>query len=535
LKAEGTHAVWKKLRLAENRLMKTTTSIAAFTAAFLFYCTGSSAQNHPAAIYASGIDSATIGKHLYILASDSLEGRETAKPGMEKAARYVAAEFKKYGLPPLANGTYYQQVPLINLLPGLTTVDGRNRHYNEGNDFYTTSTYGSLSFEVSDIVFAGYGICDSVSGWNDLKDVEGKGKIIMILEGEPKDKNGKSLAGETEHSKESRLTCLSHLEPRAVLLIKQDFEERKDRVSRWIKSGRLALDQPGETSKIPVINISPSMANDFLRIKGYDVSSYEKKIAARKKPMPLFINDSLSFEGKQPRVFCNNVLGFVEGTDLKDEVVVVTAHLDHLGIRDEGIYYGADDDGSGCSSILAMASAMASAKKDGAGPRRSVLFMTFTGEEKGLLGSQYYTDHPVFPLDKTVANLNMDMIGRVDTINGPAGNYVYIIGSNRISDTLHAVNERANQHHAQLKLDYRYNDPNDKLKLYYRSDHYNFIKKDIPVIFYFTGLHPDYHKPTDTPEKVDLNQTARIARLVFYTAWELANREGRPDVKKTAE
>jgi Zn-dependent M28 family amino/carboxypeptidase len=211
--------------------------------------------------------------------------------------------------------------------------------------------------------------------------------------------------------------------------------------------------------------------------------------------------------------------------------VIITAHLDHLGMRNGDIYYGADDDGSGCASVLAMANAMAQAKKDGQGPRRSVLFMTFTGEEKGLFGSEYYVEHPVFPLSNTIANLNIDMIGRVDTVNGPATDYVYVIGANRTSDTLHAVNERMNAAYSGLKLDYKYNDPSEKLRLYYRSDHYNFIKKQVPSIFFFTGLHPDYHKPTDTADKIDYEKTARIARHIFHTAWELSHLPYRTDVK----
>ncbi|HEX5001154.1 MAG TPA: M28 family peptidase [Bacteroidia bacterium] len=501
---------------------------------YLVYFPGSGvAQDSLSEHYASLITGKAIGSHLEVLTADSLEGRETASPGMEKATRYVAGVFQQLGMPPLANGTYYQRVPLINIIAGWMTIDGRRKHYNEGQDFYSTSGCGSVSFKVSEIVFAGYGIVDSASGWNDYKNVNVDGKIVMLLDGVPKNKNGQELAA--PQSKEERIKNCTSYNPRAVLWIKSDFVEKSDRVNRWLASGHIALEDSEGKSEIPLINISPEMANDFLRLNKLDINSYEKKVASKKKPVSVEISDSLYVEGAQPKVSCNNVLGYIEGSDLKNEIVIITAHLDHLGMKNGNIYRGADDDGSGSSSLLAMAAAMTAAKKEGHGPRRSVLFMTFTGEEKGLLGSEYYTNHPVFPLENTVADLNIDMIGRVDTINGPATDYVYIIGSDRTSKDLHNINEQANQYYSQLRLDYRYNDPTERLHLYSRSDHYNFIKKGVPVIFYFTGLHADYHKPTDTMDKIDLDKTARIARLVFHTAWEVANRDKRIDATFTGD
>ena len=221
-----------------------------------------------------------------------------------------------------------------------------------------------------------------------------------------------------------------------------------------------------------------------------------------------------------------NVLGYIEGTDLKDELIIITAHYDHLGKHDSLIFNGADDDASGVAGAMEIAEAFMIAKKEGFGPRRSVLIMPVSGEEKGLLGSKYYTDNPIYPLEKTVANLNIDMIGRLDDWHDN-GNYVYLIGSDRLSLELHNINEEINSKYIGLDLDYRFNDEEDPNRYYYRSDHYNFAKNNIPVIFYFNGIHEDYHRPSDTIEKLDFNKIETITRLVFLTAWELANREER--------
>ena len=221
-----------------------------------------------------------------------------------------------------------------------------------------------------------------------------------------------------------------------------------------------------------------------------------------------------------------NVLGYIEGSDLKDELIIITAHYDHLGKHDTLLFNGADDDGSGTVAIMEIAEAFMLAKRDGKGPRRSILIMPVSGEEKGLLGSKYYTDNPVFPLKKTIANLNIDMIGRIDNMHLD-GNYVYLIGSDMLSKELHNISEEINKKHIGLELDYTYNTDDDPHRYYYRSDHYNFAKNNIPVIFYFNGVHEDYHKTTDTIEKIDFNKIEKITRLVFLTAWELANKEER--------
>ena len=228
-----------------------------------------------------------------------------------------------------------------------------------------------------------------------------------------------------------------------------------------------------------------------------------------------------------------NVLAYIEGTTYPDEVLVISSHYDHEGMDDEGnIYNGADDGGSGPMALLEIAEAFKKAKEDGYGPKRSILFLLLTGEEKGLVGSKFYTENPVFPLANTVANLNADMIGRVGVGMEDAGDYVYLIGSDKLSTDLHEISEAANAKYIGMKLDYTFNDENDPNRFYYRSDHYNFAKHDIPIIFYFNGVHADYHKPTDTPEKIAYDLLTKRAQLIFVTAWEVANRAERPFVDK---
>lgn len=227
-----------------------------------------------------------------------------------------------------------------------------------------------------------------------------------------------------------------------------------------------------------------------------------------------------------------NVLAFIKGSEKPDEIVVISAHLDHEGVKDGEIYNGADDDGSGTVAILEIAEAFKKAEKAGKGPKRSILFLHVTGEEKGLLGSKYYTENPIFPLANTVTDLNIDMVGRIDDRHKDDPNYVYLIGSDKLSTDLHNISEAVNKKYMNINLDYKYNDENDPNRFYYRSDHYNFAKHNIPIIFYFNGTHADYHKPTDTPDKINYDLLENRTRLVFYTAWEIANREARIVVDK---
>ena len=261
------------------------------------------------------------------------------------------------------------------------------------------------------------------------------------------------------------------------------------------------------------IGIPPYKYNTYLqKFKVRNVRSYGKW---KKQPNKKYIKGE-------------NIIGYIEGTDLKDELLVITAHYDHLGTKEDSlIYNGADDNGSGTSSIMEIAQAFMLAKKEGNGPRRSVLIMPVSGEEKGLLGSKYYVENPIYPLENTIANLNVDMIGRIDDYHDNP-DYVYLIGSNRLSTELHQISEGVNKQYINLELDYKFNEEDDPNRYYYRSDHYNFAKNNIPVIFYFNGVHADYHKTSDTVDKIHFGKIQKISRYIFLTAWELANRNERP-------
>ena len=230
-----------------------------------------------------------------------------------------------------------------------------------------------------------------------------------------------------------------------------------------------------------------------------------------------------------------NIWAFIKGSEKPEEILVISAHYDHVGMKNGEIYNGADDDGSGTVALLEIAQAFKEAEKKGQGPKRSILFLHVTGEEHGLHGSRYYSENPLFPLENTIADINIDMIGRRDTLHPATNNYIYVIGSDRLSSELHTINEEVNTKFTKLELDYKYNDRNDPERIYFRSDHYNFAKKGIPSIFFFNGIHADYHLPSDTPDKIEYDALAKRAQLAFALAWELANRKERIKVDKNGE
>jgi Zn-dependent M28 family amino/carboxypeptidase len=305
------------------------------------------------------------------------------------------------------------------------------------------------------------------------------------------------------------------------------------RVRYWLEQPRMVLERDQKTAEpneIPIIYVSPVFANALLKESGVTIEAMQEKLNKGKMTKPLSIKSPVLFhvEQKIERIEAENVLAFIEGSDpvLKNEVVVVSAHYDHVGIINGQIHNGADDDASGTAAAMEIGEAFNQARKEGKGVKRSVLVLHVSGEEKGLLGSEWYSDHPVYPLNTTVCDLNIDMIGRIDPEHKDS-NYVYLIGSDKLSTDLHKISEQCNQAHTNLVLDYTFNSPDDPNRFYYRSDHYNFAKHNIPVIFYFSGVHEDYHKPGDDAHKILYNKMETITRLVFHTAWNVANRDER--------
>lgn len=492
--------------------------------------------------YSQIITSAGLKKHLSILASDEYEGRETGKKGQKMAAEYIANHFKSLNFPPIGNNnTYYQTIPLIEEGIGNASMNINGIQYDYLKDFYSYSR-GNKDFYINanEVIFLGYGIeNEKYNDFKGLDDTMLNGKVIMIFQKEPM-KNKISYI--TQNKKTSEWTFqwrkkLEQAKKKGVVLIlyvvpKIDKQIRNEMHSIQYTSMRLA-DAKKDSSAYPnFVYISEKMAQNILSSKTVSVRSLKKQIDNIGQPNSFFITCriAVNLEKQFKNIEAENVLGYLEGTDLKDEVVVVTAHYDHLGKGEKNVYNGADDDGSGTVAVMEIAKAFAAAAREGHRPRRSILFMPVSGEEKGLLGSNYYTQHPVFPLEKTVTDLNIDMIGRMDEKHKDHPDYVYIIGSSMLSSELHQISERTNKKFTQLELDYTYNDPNDPNRFYYRSDHYNFAKNNIPIIFYFNGTHKDYHKPTDEVSKIHFPKTEKISRLVFFTAWDLANRNKRVEV-----
>jgi hypothetical protein len=465
--------------------------------------------------YVKSITTDDLKKHLYIVAGREMEGRETAMPGLKKAATYIENHFKSLGLQPGNNGSYQMPFPIYRdqITGSELSVNETSFRLNEDFQPYTFTNFTSSNY-FSEVVFAGHGIADSVS-YDNYKDFNVAGKLVIIMDGTPSSYAARGSVG--------IFTKIVNAQKRgaaAILVVAANFPRSAPRTP-----GSMYRELYKSSQYLNTYFVSEKVAAAII---GPDWQVFKADARTELLPSKSYLaNVHLQFEKKTEKLESTNVIATLEGTDLKDEYVFLTAHYDHLGIaNDTTIYYGADDDGSGTVSILELAEAFAKAKAEGKGPRRSIVFMTVSGEEKGLWGSEYYTNHPTYPLDKTTVNLNIDMIGRVGEEyqhQKDSANYVYIIGDDKLSTDLATITNQVNKN-LKLKLDRKYNDLNDKNRFYYRSDHYNFAEKGVPIIFYFNGVHADYHRTTDTPDKINYKLLMKRAQLVFYTAWEMANR-----------
>ena len=502
-------------------------------------------ENKTAVKYAKLITAEDARRHLSILASDEYEGRETGKPGADKAANYVAGEFKKLGLLPPVQGSYFLDIPLVETAFSVSTFKVDGNTYTSGKDFYASGSADAKTINADEIIFIGYGI--GTDSYDDLKGTDITGKVVLFInDGEPMKDGVSKITGTATKSDWStsrikRIQFLQSKNPALILSVSPNVANNLKRFGGAIGAGRLSIKKDGPAAprtQAVVYNITPGMATQILKPTGKTYEELKKSIDDAGTPQTQTVKASLAtaYDTQTKDVKAVDVLGYLPGTDLKNEVLIFSAHYDHIGLNPNGpdkVNNGADDDGSGTTGILEIARAFMQAKKEGHGPRRSVLFLGNVGEEKGLLGSEYYTDHPVFPLASTITDLNIDMIGRVgfEYIGKPdSANYVYVIGSAMLSKELHQVNEDANNTYTKLDLDYKYDDPNDPNRFYYRSDHYNFAKHGVPIIFYFNGVHADYHQPGDEISKINFPMLAKRAQLVFYTGWDLANRDKRPAV-----
>jgi len=492
--------------------------------------------------FAAGIKSEELKTLVYALASDSMQGRETGEEGQRLAADFIAKQFKDAGLPPKGDKGFFQKILLHNTSWKDIGLKVAGQEFRNRTDFFVYPMFSPDMplTEMKDLMFVGYGI--ESEKYNDYSNADVAGKAVIFYNGEPMSLDGKSLITGTEFRSNwsvdwrKKVQLAKKKGAIAAFIIDPNFEEslKKNRKAispfGWKPAGTDAEKTANEY--IPNLFISPVLAKAILGDKANKAENEltDLRGGEKFKPVKVKAKIELRLDKEVKSLEGSNVLAVIEGSDekLKKEFIFVTAHYDHLGMSDSTvIYYGADDNASGTAGVIEIARAFAEAKKQGAGPKRTVVCMLVSGEEKGLLGSKYYTEFPLFPLDNTVVDINIDMIGRVDERHAKNPDYIYVIGSDRLSTHLHDINELVNSEQTKLELDYKYNAKDDPNHYYERSDHFNFAEKGIPSIFFFNGTHPDYHRPTDTPDKINYDALAKRAQLAFFVAWEAANRPTR--------
>jgi Zn-dependent M28 family amino/carboxypeptidase len=499
--------------------------------------------------------------YLSFIASDEMEGRDTPSRGLDTAAKFLAMNLSRWGFKPAGDeGSFFQKIALRRdyLEKAETKVQLNGQTLIIGDDYIPYARTVNVS---APLVFAGNGWFVKSKNIDAYKGIDAKGKIAIIVappDGLPRGITRSDLTGTRG---EDFMTASEYAQKQGVaaLVIIPDFQylanwdRNRSRLSergvtRVEKFQTPAASNPaGNPVLLPQIVASPRLANALFQGDKQSANAIFESIYSGKVPDSFELNPekqlSLTIKTKSESLATQNVVGVFEGSDpvLKDEYVAVGAHYDHLGVgapvNGDAIYNGADDDGSGTTALLGMAEALAKAPKR---PKRSVLFVWHAGEEKGLWGSRYFTDYPTIPLEKIVTQINIDMIGRskkegdtnVRNANLSGPNEVYVIGSKMMSTELGELTDTVNKDYLNIAFNYRYDDPTDPNRFFFRSDHYNYAKKGIPIVFFFDGVHEDYHQPGDEVQKIDFQKMEKVTRTVYMLLWEVANRATRPKVDK---
>jgi Zn-dependent M28 family amino/carboxypeptidase len=499
------------------------------------------------------ISAAQMKDYLTFIASDEMEGRDTPSRGLDTTAKFIAMNLARWGFKPAGdNGTYLQRIDLRrDRIEGTQTrVELNGRVLTPGTDYLPVAGSGNISGQ---LVFAGNGWFVKSKEMDAYKGIDGSSKIAVVFatpNSPPRGvtraefgKQGEDYMNPSDYARKVGAVGLIYVPDFQYLA---NWERNRQRI---MERGTtvVAKFQTPTTAPLPSIVVSPEIANSLFAgekqtATGIFNASYGPSFPAS-FPLNTSKTISVNISSKTETVPTQNVVAIWEGSDpiLKNEYVAVGAHYDHIGIcppvGGDSICNGADDDGSGTTALLSMAEALAKAPTR---PKRSILFVWHCGEEKGLWGSRYFTEYPTVPLDHIVTQLNIDMIGRSkkegDTnplnkeLTGP--NDVYLIGSTMMSTELGELVQSVNKSYLNIGYDTRYDDPADPNRFFYRSDHFNYARKGIPIIFFFDGVHEDYHRPGDSPDKIDYQKMEKITRTVYMTLWEVANRATRVKVDK---
>jgi len=489
----------------------------------------------------SAITPARLKDHLEFIASDELEGRDTPSRGLDVATLYVATQLKLWGAVPMGdNGTFFQNVKLSRRATDTDAsfITVGNTKFTYGDGFKRTIQGGTGT---GTLVFVGHGYVVPNKGIDPYAGANLKGKILVALSGRPKGTEQSDIRG---GGAISPMAMANRAGAAGVIMIPDADYYRNWTTDNGKAISQMTMDTVTTLDGIPGVMAGPALVKQIFA--GETISADDllagKDVAEKAFSLDPTKTVTLSIKERKEEANVRNVVAAVPGTDerLKQEYVAFGAHIDHVGMATSGpgdrIFNGADDDGSGTVSILEIAHAYLTGPR----PKRSLLFVWHFGEEKGLWGSDYYTTHPTIDLKNVVTQLNIDMIGRSrpagDTnpansvLTGP--DEIYVVGSTKMSTDLQKTSEKTNADFLKIKFNYKYDDPADRENIFYRSDHYNYARKGVPIIFYFDGVHEDYHRPGDEVSKIDFDKMSRVARTVYATGWNLANARNRPVVDK---
>ncbi len=493
-------------------------------------------------------------QHMLFLSSDELKGRDTGEPGLEIAARYLAVQAEALGLKSADPENGYLQPYVIEEKAYLkeksqTTIfrEGTDSMVNREPFYIFPATKGEKTIIEGEVVFAGYGINDEANSYNDLEDIDIDGKVVLIMNRAPMNEDGTEM--QFDHQKWSGMQNMQYKLPalfqggaKAVLLVFdpksgfQSIEDLNPAIAKYLSKSRTLKKE--EDSDMPrmgsnIVMIHRSVADQLLEGTGKSLETLQKEIDQTLKPQSFSLDGTrikVQLQMQTSDLVVSNVFGLIEGSDpmLKDEVVIYLAHYDHIGTDGMGgVFNGADDNASGTVALIEIAEAYMKEKKR---PKRSIGFLWVSGEEIGLFGSQYFADHPLVPNENTAAVINLDMVGRTkspeDTESSRSG--LTIVGGDSVkviggmqSKVLMDINKQSLEE-MNLVGNYTYNDLNHSERYFYRSDHVSFARKDIPVLFYSTGTHRDYHLVSDEEVLIDYDKFLKMTRFCYKTGFNVA-------------